>query len=1041
MMIGYLSFSELGFKLIIFKWFVYTQMKKHRIKIKIACRLLFALTFTQVVSAQNASLLRRPISTVSPAWLIHIDVWVRADPMKVIDLIPEDIRPYVIFNLSLSVSDPGTGPYGINVTTPTIVESWLRACAERGVWAVIQPASGYICNLPYTHTANDIYERFYREYPNFLGYNFAEQCWGFPDDASINQRITLFSYLIQLANKYGGYLFVSHTQTMNAEQLNALAILKRSANFRYIAKKYKENYVTLEKYTTGRGFYDVESTSLGAYLSGYCGNYGMRFDDCGWTYLESRKDIPFPESLGAMTILEHFMLTGQTVQDGPELTWTQAIGSDGTQTSTDGYKSKKFKLFDNFINHNLDLFRKQLDGSFRIPSKEEVITRTKVAYINDATSGNNRNKYSSEQSLFTGLYALDGEYDNNKKWTKSTGRYPSIPSIFQQGAYETGTFEKIVKKSTYSATWPTINAKIADMNALFPEEYTGKIYAGRIKNTWITYNPYMGDIIDENTYQVVSSPASGSIPFKYNTCTKMEVSHANYGYAVITEFADSLNVYVNNFCSRQSSVDVPLVRNTEIKIYGSTKQPSYTANYRVNNGSTIPPVNFESTIIVDFESNNVSDTYPMTSANGQSEVVIDPSGASGKVLHIFGPANQTFPKFQIVLPEGRKLGDYQTLKMDFNGGNNSGRYGQGMRMGINDKPLKNYNSAADFGCPDGSWGRGFIALPLADLGLTDAEKELTEFTLTVGSATGSGDYYIDNIAIEREIAANPVADSWVDGVFTLNVNHNGAIDLTIHCAGAAIGKLTDYPARPVMREPAAPPAYTGPRQHEFEDFEHKNIENANAGSNTAELEKYTGMEYSIFGNNPNACMRKSVSTPQAGAYLLKTRYSAPLGNVEGINLYVNGQQTAALAFNKTSAASDWQVLTTTIELEANNNMIEFKATGATGTLYLDNIVIEKLGEPSEANEPNEPGEPGATAAESLLTAALTLYPNPFADELHISGAEGCTLRLINASGATVLLRQLASPSENLNLETLPAGLYFLHFEKDGKSKTLQAVKL
>jgi hypothetical protein len=81
-----------------------------------------------------------------------------------------------------------------------------------------------------------------------------------------------------------------------------------------------------------------------------------------------------------------------------------------------------------------------------------------------------------------------------------------------------------------------------------------------------------------------------------------------------------------------------------------------------------------------------------------------------------------------------------------------------------------------------------------------------------------------------------------------------------------------------------------------------------------------------------------------------------------------------------------------------------------------------------------------TAAESLLTAAITLYPNPFADELHISGAEGCTLRLINASGATVLLRQLASPSETLSLETLPAGLYFLHFEKDGKSKTIKGYK-
>ncbi|MDR1682346.1 MAG: glycosyl hydrolase family 98, partial [Candidatus Symbiothrix sp.] len=288
-------------------------MKRLFISIFIGASVLFNL------NAQTATPLRRPISNVSPTWLIHIDVWAKADPMKVIDLIPEDVLPYVIFNLSLSVSDPGTGPYGINVNTVSIVESWMRACAERGVWAAIQPASGYECNLPYTHTANDIYEKFYQDYPNFLGYNFAEQCWGFVNSANEEERIALFSGLIQLAAQYGGYLFVSHTQTINSPQTNALAFLKRSSDFRYWAKRYKDNYVTIEKYTTSRGFYDIESTSLGAYLSGYCGNYGMRFDNCGWTYVENRKDIPFPESLGGMLIAEHFLLTGTTVQDGPEL--------------------------------------------------------------------------------------------------------------------------------------------------------------------------------------------------------------------------------------------------------------------------------------------------------------------------------------------------------------------------------------------------------------------------------------------------------------------------------------------------------------------------------------------------------------------------------------------------------------------------------------------------------------------------------------------------------------------------------------------------
>lgn len=47
---------------------------------------------------------RRPISSESPLWLIHIDVWNKADPRKIIDLIPEEIKPFVCFNLSLSCS-------------------------------------------------------------------------------------------------------------------------------------------------------------------------------------------------------------------------------------------------------------------------------------------------------------------------------------------------------------------------------------------------------------------------------------------------------------------------------------------------------------------------------------------------------------------------------------------------------------------------------------------------------------------------------------------------------------------------------------------------------------------------------------------------------------------------------------------------------------------------------------------------------------------------------------------------------------------------
>ncbi|MDD7028688.1 MAG: glycoside hydrolase family 98 domain-containing protein, partial [Prevotellaceae bacterium] len=66
-------------------------MKKHLLTILL---LLVGI----VATAQE----RRPIDSRHPLWLVHIDVWNKADPQKIIDLMPEEIRPYVCMNISMS---------------------------------------------------------------------------------------------------------------------------------------------------------------------------------------------------------------------------------------------------------------------------------------------------------------------------------------------------------------------------------------------------------------------------------------------------------------------------------------------------------------------------------------------------------------------------------------------------------------------------------------------------------------------------------------------------------------------------------------------------------------------------------------------------------------------------------------------------------------------------------------------------------------------------------------------------------------------------
>ena len=161
------------------------------------------------MSAQS----RRPIDNQHPLWLVHVDVWNKADPQKIIDLIPEDIKPYVCLNLSLSCQyDTAKNVYKMPQNAVYTYKSWASVCRANKMWFTCQPASG-----GHTHIQDDdlvTFEYFYKHYPNFLGWNYAEQFWGFdePNDESSstqNSRIALFAKLIPMAHQYGGFLTIS----------------------------------------------------------------------------------------------------------------------------------------------------------------------------------------------------------------------------------------------------------------------------------------------------------------------------------------------------------------------------------------------------------------------------------------------------------------------------------------------------------------------------------------------------------------------------------------------------------------------------------------------------------------------------------------------------------------------------------------------------------------------------------------------------------------------------------------------------------------
>ena len=517
--------------------------------------------------------LRRPVSQDQPMWIVHIDTWNYADPAKIIELIPEDILPYVVFNISMSINyDHDTKTWGIVNDGYELAKSWLRTCAEKNVWAMIKPASGGQCHFPdypYDSLDGTLFEEFFRDYPNFLGFNYCEQFWGFDQvdfPVSAVTRYKHFANLLELTNAYGGYLVVSWCGNQWSPNINPLAMLKRVSSFEEACRKYTENFILCEKYTQQSYIQDMESLCLGAYLSGYSGQYGIRYDSTGWSNADLEEGEDYTMVTGLSTHLEKLMQAGLTVIDGPELIWNDDFYETwGGKKTSDGYTSREWKMYDQFQNVMIDLFRKIIDGTIRIPSREEVINNTKICIIQDINVGSNDAKYSTPENLFMGLYTMpgDGALRNNRTFFKSTGRYPSIPVVYGLADSLARSFEIKVNASQLSQRWQTQQAKVNEFNGLFPKEYAGNVYARRNENSWTVYNPFKTD-----------KAATGRLYFKYNTCDYLELSLSQYGAGVINEYPDSLSIYLNNYDNKLVSSST--LKKDIIKIYGASSTPVVT---------------------------------------------------------------------------------------------------------------------------------------------------------------------------------------------------------------------------------------------------------------------------------------------------------------------------------------------------------------------------------------------------------------------------------------------------------------------------------
>lgn len=547
------------------------------------------------ITAEAASTMRRPCDPEHPMLIVHIDTWNVADPAKIIATIPEDIKPYCVFNISMSINwSNDTHEWLMTQDGYELAKSWLKTCSDEGVWCMVQPASGGQCHLPdydssgnivnfpnkdefVAHADDDyentIYAEFFRDYPGFIGFNYSEQFWGFESaDFPVTpiQRYQHFAKLLRLCNKYGGYLNINWCANQWSAPLNPVAMLKRCPEWKNACEKYSDNLQLEEKYTQTSFIEDVESEVLGAYLSGYCGNFGVRYDETGWTdsgYTgtgQASKDQYRPIT-GLPIHAERMLLNGATIIDGPELVWADDFGETwGGVKDNEGYSCRDWYTRDQYVNPTLNFFSKIVDGTYRIPTRQEVIDRTQFVVIQDNASGSDHDKYSTYPTLFEGLYRMsdDGNLDKNRNLYKSTGRYPTIPTVYALKDDTAKTFKYQLNQSQLASRWSSISAKQEEFNKVFASDAAANCYAGRYNNTWVTYNNNKD-----------GANCGALLNLQYNTCKTLDVNFSEYGNAIINEYSDHIDIYANNFDNKAQTT----LKTDTFKVNGCASKPTYTA--------------------------------------------------------------------------------------------------------------------------------------------------------------------------------------------------------------------------------------------------------------------------------------------------------------------------------------------------------------------------------------------------------------------------------------------------------------------------------
>lgn len=286
--------------------------------------------------------------------------------------------------------------------------------------------------------------------------------------------------------------------------------------------------------------------------------------------------------------------------------------------------------------------------------------------------------------------------------------------------------------------------------------------------------------------------------------------------------------------------------------------------------------------------------------------------------------------------------------------------------------------------------------------------------------------------------------TWNDVHETRNGDQAVAYDLsagshTLNVAyredGAQLDKLVVIPTAQ-----AAPSDLGGDDTGCSSPFEDLTLEAEEATLSQAVVENnhpgYTGSGFVNYNNEAGSYVEWQVNVGTAGSYALSFRYANGSTVNRPCAISVNGTVVnAGLLFSPTDAWTSYLYSEEmTVSLQEGLNTVRAKANNGSGGPNMDHLLVS-----TSSLARNGDMVEGKTGHIPSRERSLQVYPNPTSGLLRLQGADEGSVQVYDLQGQLRLTGELDQNRE-LDVSTLPAGLYILNVKQEGRPLSIKIIK-